>query len=429
MFIQIANSLLLTFVIAVTSLASAKDAPAQDGAAQESVPKAATELNAGEGTGKLAAALTKDGTDHPAGEEPITPEQEVAIKAFVEARQNWVESMIRMKSLSVRYNNDEARSPAMKAEYEAARDVARKLMNETFQKAVELFRLRKGDYETGAMMATVLEYRKSFSIYENSREAAELLIETDVTFPFLYLIAARASFIDGKYDRVMVHYQSFVDLNGHEKLEKIDNVIANILDAYPELWAREQALREADAKADDLPRVLLETTRGPVTLELFENQAPNTVANFIKLVEDGYYDGSDFYQVVDDFIAMGGDPVGDGTGTSGRFIPDENKHPDARGFFRGSISMAVMPDQRDKTKNVPNTASSQFAIALMPFLRKDEPKTIFGRVIEGMDVVSTFRRIDPSEKKEKSVQLPPDRIKSAKVIRKRDHEYNVKYVD
>ncbi len=117
-------------------------------------------------------------------------------------------------------------------------------------------------------------------------------------------------------------------LTALKKLERVDNMLAGILDIYPPLWEHEQELRAAEAKADDLPRVLLETTRGPVVIELFEDQAPNTVANFIQLVESGFYDGSDFYQVVDDFVAQGGDPIGDGSGTSGRFIADEVEHTD-----------------------------------------------------------------------------------------------------
>jgi cyclophilin family peptidyl-prolyl cis-trans isomerase len=363
-----------------------------------------------------------------AGEQdPITPEQEVAIRAFIDAREAWSDTLVEMKSVSIRYSNEEDRSPAAKARYYEMRDLARKQMNETFDRAMDLFRVRQGDFESGSLLATMLEYRESTSNYENSLEAAEALLDVDLTYPFLYKIAARSAFLEGKFDRVMKHYEAFVHVNGPEKLAKVDNMVINLLDIYPNLWKRELEIRAAEAEADDLPRVLLETTRGPVTIELFENEAPNTVANFIHLVEDGYYDGSDFYQVIDDFLAMGGDPVGDGTSTSGKFIPDEHQHPNARQIFRGSLVMAKMPNPQDKKKYIPNSASSQFAIALMPLISVEPSQTIFGRVIDGMDVVSDFRRIDPSEKKEKSIQLPPDRIVTAKVIRKRPHDYKVNY--
>jgi len=359
--------------------------------------------------------------------EPFSPEQKVAIEAFIESRTRWADTLSELKAVGIRYSNDEDRSDAAKSRFQELRNLARTRMNETFDRAVELFQVRIGDYEAGSMMATMLEYRESMSIYENSLEAAEALLKAELTYPFLYKIAARSAFLDGRYDRVMKHYNAFVELNGVEKLDKIDNVIASFLEVYPDYWKKEQELRDAEAKADDLPRVLMETTRGPVTIELFENEAPNTVANFIKLAEDGYYDGADFYQVVDDFIAMGGDPVGDGTSTTGRFLPDEHQNPNSRQFFRGSLSMAKIPDPRDKNKYVPNSASSQFAIALMPYISLDNQQTVFGRIIDGMEAVSTFRRIDPTEKKEKSIQMPPDRIISMKVIRKRPHSYDVKY--
>lgn len=359
---------------------------------------------------------------------PITPEQEGPIRAFIEARDKWADTLVEMKAASIRYSNKEGNLDEHKRAYRELRDRARSQMNVTFDRAMDLLRVRKGDFEAGSMVATMLEYRAANSIYENSYEAAEMMLEAEVTYPFVYQIAARSALLEGKYDRVMKHYNAFVELHGYDKLEDIDKMIGAIVDVYPKFWEAEKKLLEAEAKADDLPRVRLETSRGPVTLELFENEAPNTVANFIQLVEEGYYDGADFYQVVDDFLAMGGDPVGDGSSTSGKFIPDEHEHPQARQMFRGYLVMAKIPDPRDPKTYVANSASSQFAIALMPMIRENRPQTVFGRVIEGMDVVASFRRVDPTEKKEKSMQLPPDRIETAKVLRKRDHEYKVEYV-
>ena len=365
----------------------------------------------------------------PEGSDPITPEQRVAIEAFTQARSNWADTMVEMKAQQIVYNNDiSERTEANQANYRRLRDKARQQMDEVFDTALEVFRLRKGDFETGSMLVTTLQYRESTSIYENSLEATEAMLETDLTFPFLYQMAARCSLLYGDSDKVMPYLQKFVELNGTEKLEKVDKMIANIVAVYPDIWRREQEVRAAEAVADNLPRVLVETTRGNFTLELFEDQAPNMVANFITLVESGYYDGSDFYQVVDDLIALGGDPVGDGTGTTGRYLPDEADHPDARQFLRGHIAMAMVPQPNDKDKFIPNSASSQFAIALMPLIRQDDKQTVFGRVIEGMEVVSTLRRVDPTEKKETMIVMPPDRIITAKVIRKRDHAYEPRYV-
>ena len=101
---------------------------------------------------------------------------------------------------------------------------------------------------------------------------------------------------------------------------------------------QEMAKREAETKADDLPRVKLSTSKGDVVVELFENEAPNTVANFIKLVEKGFYDGTPFHRVIGGFMAQGGDPTGTGTGGPGHVIECECGKADARLHFLGSSS-------------------------------------------------------------------------------------------
>ncbi len=361
-------------------------------------------------------------------ETEVTPEQLAAVKAFVEARERWSDVLIEMKSISIRFANDEDQTPAAKKRYYELREQSRVLMNETFDRAVDLLKVRPGDFESGSLIATTLEYRESQSIFENSLEGVQLMMKEELTHPFLYLMGGRCAFIEGKMDESLKFYQDFVNLNGTEKLDKCDKLFSNMFEVYPEMLAKEQAQLKIDESAN-LPRVELETTRGRVLIELFEDQAPNTVANFIQLVEDGFYDGTDFHQVLQNLLALGGDPVGDGSGTSGRLIPDEYDRDDARQQFRGYLAMAKRPSPRDNTVLIPDTASSQFVIALVPLLKSEQNQTVFGRVIEGMEAVCSFRRIDPSEKKEKTVQLPPDRIITAKVIRKRDHAYEVKYVE
>src|SRR5207253_114653 len=86
------------------------------------------------------------------------------------------------------------------------------------------------------------------------------------------------------------------------------------LDEYRDLWTKESAIRAAEAKAKDLPRVKLTTTKGEITLELFENQAPQTVANFLTLVKQGFYNDTPFHRVLPEFMAQGGAKNDDGTG-------------------------------------------------------------------------------------------------------------------
>ena len=90
------------------------------------------------------------------------------------------------------------------------------------------------------------------------------------------------------------------------------SVCVSKIDEYRDLWAKESAIRAAEAKADDLPRVKLTTTKGEITIELFENEAPQTVANFLTLVKQGFYNGSPFHRVLPEFMAQGGAKTDDG---------------------------------------------------------------------------------------------------------------------
>ncbi len=176
----------------------------------------------------------------------------------------------------------------------------------------------------------------------------------------------------------------------------------------------ELQLRQAEAKADDLPRVRLKTSKGDIVVELFENQAPNTVANFIHLVEQGFYNGTKFHRVMEDFMAQGGDPAGDGTGGPGYNIECECYTPDARRHFTGSLSMAHAG--RD-------TGGSQFFLTFRRTKGLDGKHTVFGRIIEGMDVLNRLTRTYDPMTNQPFPGVEPDVLESAEVIRKRDHEY------
>jgi cyclophilin family peptidyl-prolyl cis-trans isomerase len=160
----------------------------------------------------------------------------------------------------------------------------------------------------------------------------------------------------------------------------------------------------------------LTTDKGDIVLELFENEAPNTVANFISLVEKKHYDGTPFHRVLQNFMAQGGDPTGTGRGGPGYHIPCECYRDDYRHHFRGSLSMAHAG--RD-------TGGSQFFITFRPTPNLDNRHTCFGRVIEGHDVLAKIQRRDPT-----GANPPePDRIVKAEVLRKRNHAYKFEKSD
>lgn len=175
-------------------------------------------------------------------------------------------------------------------------------------------------------------------------------------------------------------------------------------------WTQEELIRGAEKIADNLPRVKLTTTRGDVVIELFENEAPQAVANFLTLVKQGFYKNVPFHRVLPGFMAQGGDPTGTGGGGPGYSIRCECDGPNYRKHFRGSLSMAHAG--RD-------TGGSQFFLTYVPTTYLDGRHTVFGRVIEGMDVAASLKRRDPDS----PGGSEPDKILSAEVLRDRGHEY------
>ena len=120
-----------------------------------------------------------------------------------------------------------------------------------------------------------------------------------------------------------------------------------------------------------------ETTLGNFTIELFEKETPNTVGNFVKLAEKNFYNGVIFHRVIDGFMIQGGDPTGTGRGGPGYQFADEF-HPSLKHTSEGILSMANAG---------PNTNGSQFFITLGPTPHLDNRHSVFGKVVEGMDVV------------------------------------------
>ena len=126
----------------------------------------------------------------------------------------------------------------------------------------------------------------------------------------------------------------------------------------------------------------LHTSRGPIELELLPADAPKAVDNFVTLSQQGFFDGLTFHRVIPDFMIQGGCPRGDGTGGPGYTFEDE---PNGQRVVRGALAMANAG---------PDTNGSQFFIVTAdacPWL--DGKHTVFGRVVEGMDVVDSISRL------------------------------------
>jgi len=222
-------------------------------------------------------------------------------------------------------------------------------------------------------------------------------------------LAGIASFCSNDFDAAKDHFAKAAE---NRALSREGTRYKGDVEKSQQNWATEQKLREAEAEADDLPRVKLETTAGDIVLELFENEAPETVGNFISLVEKGYYDGLNFHRVIDAFMAQGGCPKGDGSGGPGYNIYCECVNDNHRKHFAGSLSMAK--------QTAVNTGGSQFFITYVPTTTLDGLHTVFGRVIEGMKNAIHITRIEPGNA---DSRLKPTTITKATVVRKREHEY------
>ena len=136
----------------------------------------------------------------------------------------------------------------------------------------------------------------------------------------------------------------------------------------------------------------IETEKGDLVLALFAKDVPTTVNNFVFLAREGFYDGTTFHRVIPGFMAQGGDPTGTGRGNPGYFFKDEfTQHTNVT----GALSMANAG---------PNTNGSQFFITYTPQHRLDGKHTVFGQLIEGMDVLkklengSKIKRITVEER-------------------------------
>jgi cyclophilin family peptidyl-prolyl cis-trans isomerase len=207
----------------------------------------------------------------------------------------------------------------------------------------------------------------------------------------------------GRYDEALETLTSrAADLEGDPAAARETVVCKDLCEA----WRIEQEIRKGEALRDDLPRVLLKTTKGDLVLELFEDDAPNGVANFISLVESGFYDGTRFHWADGGGRVVGGDPNSkdddphnDGYGGPGYMIEPE---PGRRLTFPMTVGYA---DKRRERR----AEGSAFVIHLSPFPLADGVNTTLGRVISGEDVAMRLEHYDTLEK--------------ASVLRKRSHPY------
>ena len=152
--------------------------------------------------------------------------------------------------------------------------------------------------------------------------------------------------------------------------------------------------KESSIKQQEV--VVVETNMGTIKLEMFRDVAPKTVENFVKLAKKGYYNGITFHRVIDNFMIQGGDPTGTGGGGQsiyGKTFEDEIS-PNYKFDKPGILAMANAG---------PNTNGSQFFITLVPTAWLNGKHTIFGKVVNGMDVVQKIGKVQTSKPGDKPI--------------------------
>ena len=282
----------------------------------------------------------------------------------------------------------------------------------------EMLELAPGIYESNAddLDAGEIVMKKAFNAndFDRSAEIASKLITAGRETRDVLGMAGVSQFALHNFD------EAHAILSKAKEQNRLNPQFDSYVDASQEyigFWKTEQEIRAKEAVLEGdqaLPRAEFDTNRGKIVFELFENEAPNSVANFISLIEGGKYDGVKFHRVINAFMAQGGDPntldddpANDGLGGPGYTIKCECYEENARKHFRGSLSMAHAG---------PDTGGSQFFITHLPtswLNPRLEPQkgghTVFGRVIEGMDVAASLKK--------------DDTIQKATVLRTRPHEY------
>jgi cyclophilin family peptidyl-prolyl cis-trans isomerase len=328
----------------------------------------------------------------------------------------------------------------LRTNYQTAKEDEQKKLSEEFKAEVEKGKLLLPQLrdtalaaylETGSVDPQLERFLVKFVTdavdqydFDSGYALAKKMLDSGSTDKTLTGAAAICAFCTNDYVAAEKYFKTASESgafsNPESEISKLGLALMPQVAKEKELWEKELEIRKAEEEKDDLPRVKLTTNKGVMVIELFENEAPDTVGNFISLVEKKFYDGLAFHRVLKNFMAQGGDPKGDGSGGPGYQIYCECYKPEYRRHFQGSLSMAHAG--RD-------TGGSQFFLTFRPTPELDGRHTCFGRIIEGMDVLNKIQRKDPDSPDKPRVEFVPDKIITAEVIRKRDHAYAPKKVE
>ena len=289
------------------------------------------------------------------------------------------------------------------------------LQQRIITEAVDLFRLAPGRnrFSTVLVMQQVQEalVPKDPETHFNPKLALEIcsLMLSEEKLPWEILIRAfRASYALQDFERARMI------LDRLEQIGTLKPVYYELLEKTNQKWQDELLIRRLESQTGDLPIATFNTTAGIFRVELFENQAPLTVNNFVALAEENFYDGRAFYQVIPSEYAAAGCRNDNGTGNVGYSIEGEAGREKARSHFAGTLSM--IPDAMGNT-------GSKFLICHQPKIELDGRFTAFGRVMseQGIDVIHKLNTHYATQFQ--TAKTEASKIISITIENKRAHEY------
>jgi cyclophilin family peptidyl-prolyl cis-trans isomerase len=429
---------LLVALLAVASTISPASAQEKKSSAATEKPAKKADSSAG-GSEKSAS----DKTGEKAAEK--TPEKvNEKTAAFRKLHQELTDTIFRLGEIQDEYRLvKETSRAALEKEFDEKKARAHKLLPQVTAAAEAAIIEDAADAELIDHLGAMARQAFQYSDYEKALRTAKLVLDKQPTTgkfrrPELYQIAGIAAFYATKQDAAD-NTEKFDAADTYlQELAKPEYFLASTPRAQTlrqetkqerDLWAEELKRQEAQRKPDSdpqaLPRVRLTTTAGDIDIELFEDEAPNTVANFITLVDKKFYDGKT--------LASSSVEV-----TTGIPLPEDKEvdykiacewvHPNFRRHFRGSLSMNLARGEKD-------TGCSEFIICLEPnrgrdpqVIDKNNPTqgagTVFGRVVAGLEVLSKVRQNIATRPLSQGV----DKITKAARLNKLDQKYEVKKI-
>ena len=358
---------------------------------------------------------------------PTREEAETARTAYKESDYELKKLVGELTAIQTSYLKKGADQPALEAAFETAKTAAQAASQRLEEAALTIARAgipKRGEVDNIDIAMPVYQSARKVcsamvaaAINTDSPEQALVLVDqlerVGAIDGDVLMMGATAAMILSRLDEADAYLEKLSAVGGSADKQAQVEELKKVIEDDRKKVKDEMTLRAAEAEADDLPRVKIKTSAGDLFIELFENEAPNTVANFLSLVEKGFYAGTPFHRVIPEFMAQGGDPTGRGSGGPGYVIPCETDQPNARQHFRGSLSMAHAGK---------DTGGSQFVLTFRPTQHLDGKHTVFGRVIEGFDVLPKIHRTQSPDGRP-IPGIKPDTILEAEVVRKRPHEY------